>query len=92
MLRDPITALPSDVVGGKCCPVTVLSLAMLKASLFVMVVLRSVCRTLPWIILKLLFTRMIVVVCLILNKVRGIESALFEDGNLSEFWIQGRAS
>ena len=34
MLQDPITALLSDVMGGKCCSV-------LNACLFVMVVLRS---------------------------------------------------
>ena len=75
--KNPTMTLPSlptmrEVVGGNCCSVTVLSI--LKASLFVMVVLRSMWRRSPWIILTLLFITMIVVECLILNnlKVRGI--------------------
>ena len=73
------TTLPSlpmmwDVVGGNCCSVTVFS--VLNASLFEMVVLRSMWRTPPWIILRLLSTMMIVVLRLrvILNNemARGI--------------------
>ena len=40
-LQDPIATLPEDVVDGNGCSVTVLSRSILKASLFVMVVLRS---------------------------------------------------
>ena len=76
-LKTQETNLPSaptmrDAVGDNCCSVTVFS--MLKASLFVMVVLPSMWRRPPWIIVRLLSTRMIVVVCLILNSkgVRGI--------------------
>ena len=71
------TNLPSvltmrDAVGGNCCSVTVLS--VLKASPFVMVVLPSMWRRSPWTIVRLLFTRVIVVARLILNNkgVRGI--------------------
>ena len=76
MLQDPVTTLPSlprEVVDdGKGCSVTVLSI--LKASLFVMLVLRSMWRRSPWIMFRLLPTRMTVVVRLILKnqKVRGI--------------------
>ena len=59
------TGAAGDVVDGHGCSVTVLSSLILKASLFVMVVLlRSMWRRLPWTILKLLSTMMIVVVCL----------------------------
>ena len=76
MLQDPITALLGDLVDGNDWSVTVL-LTILKASLFVVVVLRSLWMRSPSMILMLLSTRMIVVVCLIPNKQqgRGIVSA-----------------
>ena len=78
--KNLITTLPTmrDVVRGNCCSVTLLSI--LKASPFVMVVLRFMWRRSPWVILRLPSIRMIVVVCLILNnlKVRGIVSVVAE--------------
>ena len=81
-----------DAVGGNCWSVTVLS--MLKAPLFVMVLFPSMWRRSPWIIVKLLFTRMMVVVCLILNSKGFVASRKWRNLPflIGDNWGQARGS
>ena len=68
----PLLPTMRDAVGGNCCSESVTVFSMLNASLLLMVVLLSMWRRSPRTIVRLLPTRMIVVVWLNSEGIRGI--------------------